>query len=232
MKGIHGFTLVEMAIVLVIIGLLLAGLLMPLSAQVDQRKISETQRAMDEIRDALTGFAVANGRLPCPAISTVNGQEDLTGGVCTGGKRVGFIPWATLGVSKLDAWGHIFRYSVTPAFASAAAPFTLTTPRDITIQTRDGGGALVNLSNAGDIPAVVVSHGKDGFGSFSDNGTAQAPVPAANVDEAANAGSATGFVSRVQADNPAAGGGAFDDMVVWVSPNTLFNRMVSAGRLP
>jgi prepilin-type N-terminal cleavage/methylation domain-containing protein len=231
MKETRGFTLVEMAIVLVILGLLLAGLLMPLSAQVDQRKISETQKAMDEIRDALIGFAVANGRLPCPAISAGNGQEDVTGGVCTGGKRVGFIPWATLGVSKLDAWGHIFRYSVTPAFASAA-PFTLTTPRDITIQTRDAAGALVNLSNAGDIPAVVVSHGKNGFGSFSDNGTAQAPVPAANVDEAANGGSGTGFVSRVQADNPAAGGGAFDDMVAWVSPNTLFNRMVSAGRLP
>jgi prepilin-type N-terminal cleavage/methylation domain-containing protein len=40
-----GFTLVEMAIVLVIVGLLLGGLLMPLSAQIEQRRIGETQKA-------------------------------------------------------------------------------------------------------------------------------------------------------------------------------------------
>ncbi len=55
-----GFTLVEMAIVLVIVGLLLGGLLMPLSAQVEQRRIGETQKALDEIKEALVGFAIAN----------------------------------------------------------------------------------------------------------------------------------------------------------------------------
>ncbi|MDP2785976.1 MAG: prepilin-type N-terminal cleavage/methylation domain-containing protein, partial [Sulfurimicrobium sp.] len=65
-----GFTLVEMAIVLIIIGLLLGGLLMPLSAQMEQRRISETQKTLDEINQALIGFAVANKRLPCPSTQT------------------------------------------------------------------------------------------------------------------------------------------------------------------
>ena len=27
-------------------------------------------------------------------------------------------------------------------------------------------------------------------------------------------------------------GGEFDDLVTWISPNILYNRMISAGRLP
>ena len=129
-----GFTLVEMAIVLVIIGLLLGGMLMPLSAQMDQRRNSETQKALDEINQALIGFAVANGRFPRPATSATNGAERTT--CATEAECAGFIPWATLGVSKLDSWGKIIRYSVTLAFAgdvSGTTPFTLTSTGTKTI---------------------------------------------------------------------------------------------------
>ncbi|HLD09715.1 MAG TPA: prepilin-type N-terminal cleavage/methylation domain-containing protein, partial [Methylophilaceae bacterium] len=54
----NGFTLVEMAVVLVIVGLLLAGLLMPLSAQLDQRNTTDTQKALAEIQQALIGYAI------------------------------------------------------------------------------------------------------------------------------------------------------------------------------
>ena len=64
----RGFTLIEMAIVLMIVGLLLGGMLVPLSAQMDQRNISDTQKSLSEIKEALIGYAMANGRLPCPAI--------------------------------------------------------------------------------------------------------------------------------------------------------------------
>jgi hypothetical protein len=54
-----------------------------------------------------------------------------------------------------------------------------------------------------------------------------------NTDERTTAGPAgIAFVSRAPADNPAAAGGVFDDVVAWVSPNVLFNRMVAAGTLP
>ena len=59
MKKYHsgGFTLVEIAIVLVIVGLLIGGLLTPLAAQLEQRRGSETQKALDEAKEALFGFA-------------------------------------------------------------------------------------------------------------------------------------------------------------------------------
>ncbi len=53
--------------VLMIVGLLLGGLIVPLSAQMDQRRATETQKTLEEIKEALTGYAVINGQLPCPA---------------------------------------------------------------------------------------------------------------------------------------------------------------------
>ena len=71
-----GFTLVEMAIVMLIVALLLGGLVPTLSSQVDQRHASETSKQLDEIQQALIGYAIIYGRLPCPASDTSNGMED------------------------------------------------------------------------------------------------------------------------------------------------------------
>ena len=55
-----GFTLAELAIALVIIGILLASSFIPLSTQMELRAISDTQRSMEAIKEALIGFAQAN----------------------------------------------------------------------------------------------------------------------------------------------------------------------------
>jgi prepilin-type N-terminal cleavage/methylation domain-containing protein len=229
----RGFTLVEIAIVLVIVGFLIGGLVTPLTMQIEQRKVSETQRALDEAREALIGFALRNGYLPCPAVSATNGLEDRAGTVCNEEKRQGFLPWATLGLPKLDGWNHLFRYSVTPAFADSAARFTLKTPRDISVQTRDASGALIAATAANDIPAVILSHGKNGFGATSELGIPAAAAVAGNLDEQTNADAAgVNFVTRTIGADAASPGGEFDDVVLWLSPNILFSRMVAAQRLP
>ena len=229
----RGFTLVEMAIGMLVIALLIGSILVPLQTQVEQRKISETEKALSEIREALVGYALMHGNLPCPAISALDGTEDRTTGVCTGGKRQGFLPWATLGTPKLDSWGRIFHYSVTPAFANSTTKFTLATARDISIQTRDDAGNPIALSNADDIPAVVSSFGRNGYWGTMENGSAIGDVSPANADEDAN-GNGTGedFFSRTATQNTAVTGGEFDDLVTWLSPSVLFARMVAAGRLP
>jgi prepilin-type N-terminal cleavage/methylation domain-containing protein len=229
----HGFTLVEIAIVLVVVGLLIGGLITPLSTQLEQRRTTDTQRAMDDARDALIGFSVRNGYLPCPAISAANGLEDRTGERCTNERRTGFLPWATLGMPKLDSWGHLYFYSVTPEFADSALPFQLSTPRDITVATRDAAGNLVAATAPNDIPAVILSVGKNGFGGFSDLGVRAADAGAGNADEKVNMNpGGTAYIARGASDNAALPGGAYDDLVVWVSPNILFNRMLAARRLP
>ena len=190
---------------------------------------------MAEIREALIGFAMANGHLPCPAISATDGAEDRVGSACKNNTRQGFIPWVTLGVPRADAWSRLFHYSVTLAYSNSTTRFDLTTARDITIKTRNAGGGFVNVSNADDIPAVVLSHGKNGYGATLYSGVAFGGVSATNVDEQKNVtGDGTGetFIFREQSDNTSTSGGEFDDLVVWLSPNILFNRMVAAGKLP
>ena len=241
----RGFSLIEMAIVLLIMGLLLGGGLALLGPQIEAQKFKDTQRTLEDAKEALIGFALANGRLPRPATSTVNGTEDpvtcgVSEAICTG-----YIPWTTLGVNKLDAWGKVIRYSVTPAFTTTFTLSPAPTVPTKKIQTRDAAGTLVYLAGTaaacttlnGCVPAVIFSHGKNNFG-ITNAGTAipNSSVGATNLDEITNnngAGPGVTFIQRTPSDNTAAAfGGEFDDIVTWLSPNILFNRMVQAGRLP
>ena len=51
------------------------------------------------------------------------------------------------------------------------------------------------------------------------------------LDEAANLDGNRVFVSHTPAQDTATNG-EFDDLMIWLSPNILFNRMVAAGKLP
>lgn len=235
-KQSSGFTLVEIAIVLVILGLLLGGMLMPLSKQMEQRRIEQTQKSLDEVNQALMGFAIANGYLPCPADPTVASGAAGAGQArardvssCTGGNH-GVLPWATLGVNETDAWGNRYTYRVTASFADTTngtgcsltpkvgVSFELCSAGDATVRATSGGTTL-----ATGIPAVVVSHGKNGAGAYNTSGI-QLTV-SADADEAENSDADTEFVNKTGTDT-------YDDIVAWMTPNTLFNRMVAAGKLP
>ena len=157
MKSMRGFTLVELAVALLIVGLLLAGALIPLSSQLELTNIANTQRTMDEIKQALLGFVQVNGRLPCPARGqTPDGTTDSVtwapASFAAGAEQLdsttnyrcytvtGVLPWATLGVPETDAWGRRFTYRVSAAFADFPPPTNLTP----TIESRGvpAGGAL------------------------------------------------------------------------------------------
>lgn len=210
-----GFTLVEMAIVLLIVGLLLGGLLPTISSQVEQRRVNETRRLMDEIQQALVGYAVIYKRLPCPAQPTI-ATGSANAGVMDCTITNGVVPWATLGISETDAWGRRFTYTVTNSFSTT--DILLTSAGGITIKSSVGG---TNVATG--IPVVFVSHGTNGAGAYTSDGN-QIPT-SADADEAENANANTTFVNRDF-------GPTYDDLVTWVSPNTLFNRMVAAGKLP
>lgn len=231
MRRIAGFTLVELAIALAIIALLLGMLIVPLGTQVDQRRINDTQKQISLINEAIIGFTVANGRLPCPAIGTTAntavgaGTESrntaVVPAVCTG--TDGVIPWVTLGLAETDAWGRRFTYRVTGTMADdpaggLQATFSLTDSGNITVTT--GGAAPVNIATT--IAAVVVSHGKNGLGAYHTNGS---QLGGAAGDELENADADALFVSRIHEPN-------FDDIVGWVSSNVLKSRMVAASVLP
>ena len=232
----NGFTLAELAIVLLIVGLLLAGFLTPLSTQIDVQRTGQTQKSLDDIKDALLGFAVSHGYLPCPdktggvgAGVPNDGQEDIdAGGNCVA--QEGNLPWNTLGLPGVDAWGNYFHYRITPVFAarSPAVPFSLSSAGNMSICPNQACTPSAIVTN---VPAVALSYGKNGYGAISSTGASNPPVPIGNTDESENTNQNTTFVSRgkTSIDTPS---GEFDDIIVWLSANILFNRMVAARRLP
>lgn len=215
----RGFTLVELAVALTIVALLIGMFIVPLGTQMDAQRIAETQKQLELAREAVLGFAVARGRLPCPATrNTATGAGGAGTENCALGE--GVLPWADLGVPETDAWGRRFTYRVTPAFADAPpagmqASFAIGDNGTITA-TNGAGNIAINL------PAIIVSHGKNGLGGFDPRGI---QMPAAAGDEAENTDNDDTFVSRTFAAD-------FDDVLVWVSGNVLKSRMVAAGRYP
>jgi prepilin-type N-terminal cleavage/methylation domain-containing protein len=73
----RGFTLVELAVVILIVSLLLGGLVATIDAQANARAAAQTEQSMQLARDALIGFAIRQERLPCPAMENV----DFVGGL-------------------------------------------------------------------------------------------------------------------------------------------------------
>lgn len=251
----RGFTLAEIAIVLSIVLLLLGGMLMGLSAQIDNRNRSETQALINDTVAALLGFAAANGRLPCPAIGGSKGNESTSGVVgaspCTNPWN-GFVPGRALGLTQLDAngllldgWGNPIRYAVTTATSDA-----FTTTDGIRAQWLGPGGLTSDLricsSGAGvtgagtasaDCPssvrqsdsavAVVYSLGKNSSSSAGGTGADESQNPNPRTTVVAD----RVFISH-EPTAATAPGGEFDDIVAWLSPNILYNRMIAAGRLP
>ncbi|MDH2918251.1 MAG: prepilin-type N-terminal cleavage/methylation domain-containing protein [Sideroxydans sp.] len=237
-----GFTLIEMAMVLMIIALVLGGLLPVISGQIEQQRSAETRKQLAEIREALLGFAVSNNRLPCPADGTLNtGVEATTGAgtalVCSSITALtasgGVLPWTTLGVSETDAWGRRFTYRVTSTFAdgadgtSDAAAAACPTSTGVSFKLCSQANLNVLIAAAGanvaaNLPVVVVSHGKNGLGAYTQQG---AQLPGALGDELENANTTNSFVSHETTSS-------FDDLLVWIPPNLLTSRMIAAGKLP
>jgi prepilin-type N-terminal cleavage/methylation domain-containing protein len=239
----RGFTLVEIAIAIFIITILLGSILVPLTTQVEQRQVSETQKMLDDIKEALIGHAVAKGYLPCPdrtsggagtANDTANdGVEDYnTGtGVCFSTTATGNVPWVTLGLGASDPWGNRFRYRVHSSYAqrSPAAVFNMSTVTNLTV-TATSGGALLTAASPDGAVAVVISHGKNGYGAMNAQTNTARPAPT-SVDELDNSAGGTSYTSR-PITPVGSTAGEFDDIVTWLGKYTLYNRMVAAGKLP
>lgn len=130
-----GFTLVEMAVVLLITALMLGAGLAMLAPWLAKAKINSTQSKLEHIADALSFYAQQHGRLPCPADPTVaiganfgvqrtNGAPEECGdGSGTPGQYVGMVPFRDLGLNEesvMDGWGNPITYAPSKAVTTPA----------------------------------------------------------------------------------------------------------------
>ena len=239
MTSQRGFTLIEMAIVLVIITILIGGLAMPLSAQIQARRVAETKKTLDEARDALLGYAMMTATnplgapqdfryFPCPDV-TGDGIEDRSGAACSSSVNFisyGWLPWVTLGTASQDAWGNRLRYAIVSQYANSDTGFfrkTPTTSSFIQICTTRTCPSPLVASNA---VFALISHGPNGWGALNVNGTTLA-LPSGG-DEAQNLAQSLPVVTRTPTQANAALG-EFDDLVAWLPATELILRVCPTG---
>ncbi|MDH5722460.1 MAG: prepilin-type N-terminal cleavage/methylation domain-containing protein, partial [Alphaproteobacteria bacterium] len=182
-----GYSLIELAIALVIIGLVIVPAITLYRVQVVQERIDRTEAAVNRTTNAIGGFRSVFGRYPCPAPLDAPrgdvryGLEDCTlgtfgscvGGTCTtasnrigiGEILIGALPFKTLNMQEFeayDAYGSRLVYGVT---------YRLTN-----VGTFDmGAGGITILDKNGDQMTdiedsahfTVISYGEDPVGAYS-----------------------------------------------------------------
>jgi type II secretory pathway pseudopilin PulG len=245
-----GFTILELVVSLFVVALLLGSVMSPLQTQVEERRVSETKRLLDQAHEALLGYAAAHGYFPCPADAASNGQEAFGTNHNTGSCPVwhGFLPAALLGLGPadaqgyaIDAWGlstNRIRYAVSNhAVAGVVSPFT-----------RMNGFRSVPMMAIAATPLLHVCESGVGVNPGTDCGTAVTLASnAVVVVWSTGANAATGGASMHEAENPNSNGGSvdrifvsrvrstvpgneFDDMLTWVAAPALLSRLVVAGQ--
>lgn len=120
-----GFSLVELAIVLFIMGLLLQVSIEPLGMRLEHNRRVQAAKQLDEVRMHLRAHWVSYGHLPCPIVAGVDSEEDCH-------TSAGGVPAATLSIvgsvnragELLDPWGRALGYSVSSTDVDANDPET------------------------------------------------------------------------------------------------------------
>lgn len=177
---LYGFSLIEMAIALVIMGQV-AGLYLMYSSHSNSTECySSTQTELTSINLALQNFAAKNDRYPRPADRRLAsgdpqyGREATTAEVAAGaidtvnGALYGALPFQSLGMNEnfaADCWANKFTYVVTANFAKPGTPPGTGDLRDETMP-----GVITVKSNASnalitDAAYAVISHGQDALGA-------------------------------------------------------------------
>ncbi|MBF0194431.1 MAG: type II secretion system protein [Magnetococcales bacterium] len=229
-----GFTLIEMATVLMIIGLLASLGMTLLKTKMEQTSYKVTQKRLDVIKETLIAYLRVNKELPCPDTDAVpDGAENST---CNNlADSFGIIPWSSLGLSRetaLDGWNNFFSYHVSATTNDWTTVATLNDADvgDFTIQQRNSSGTSSG-SDITQIVAVIISHGPNGDGAYTIKGTRNT-LPAANeADELENTNADVTYVQRNFSDDTTATNGAFDDVVLTLSTSDLVSPLIDEGAL-
>ena len=223
----QGFSLLEVSIVLLIMGLLLGSVMKPLGAGIVDRQRNETLKQLIDIRESLIGYASVHHRLPCPVSVGGAGVQSPVDPCLL---AHGYVPAAALGISGrydsngllTDSWGLPIQYHVTLSDADSDGLADFTTAeemRDVGMQNLAPeyevcDGSACSQLRANHVPVVLISTGK---------------IQSGSADETENQNSDSRFVSR---DLDGVGADQFDDIVVWLSGNILLTRLLQAHVLP
>lgn len=196
-----GFTLIEIAIVLVILGILAGGGMSLLSVLTERKARNETIAYLKSTKEALISFANISGRLPWA-------DTDNDGNENTGSAR-GRLPYLTLNLTPADFYKRVLIYESNsslsvdrPTGCSALKNGLAGSPEMV-----DADGS----TTAFPVAAVIVSAGPmdaDNNGNVFDD-----------ITDSTHNGDNTDGVPNYVRHPPVA---VFDDLILYISGNELF----------
>jgi len=254
-----GFTLIEIAIVLLIVAILLGYSVAMLPKQQELKQYRHAESEMNSILEHLIAFAQVNGRLPCPDTSTdteapansVDGEEDQLNDPNDGCEAYfGFLPARTLGINGkynddgvlIDPWGWGYGYAVSNVNAGGGGD---TNPDLVT------GNGIRNEGMATVLPDLQICDDSQTAGTHvncaaTTGGNLVIDNVAAVVISQGKDNSLAAPMSPIQEENTddfddgtndkvyifSPRRDDYDDLVKWIPRNLLFSRMLDAGQLP
>jgi type II secretory pathway pseudopilin PulG len=247
-----GFTLIELAVVLFLVALLLGALLGPVTLRLEAEQRARAEAYLAEVKQALIGFALRTGRLPCPDTSVPEEDEERTPPNCTTNveatcdSAAGELPFGDLGVGGRDPWGHRTRYYVSRVVVSSLqeCPQTSNRRRFLTLESSTDDGDTIMVATRGEnrnlvlvargVAAAILSEGA------RPHGIAQPGSDELNNYAAAGGTSTAATLLRIRPPNreqptvcddavPSQPACHFDDIVDWLPLTVLQYHLVAAG---
>jgi len=182
----QGFTLIEIAMVVLIIGLITSGLLLGMGGIIDSAKYKDDQQRLKDIKTALLSHVAQKGYLPCPDIDN-DGVENRTGNSCESHR--GFLPHIDLNTHAYNAYNARFYYQIdntlTPPSTSSSVYFQRPGASKDDINKAESGRLSVceKLSGttcenylAKNVPVIVASFGKNSVEAWGDYSNTTPPI--------------------------------------------------------
>ena len=199
-----GFTLIEMAIVMVIIGILAGGGVSMIGILTKRKARIETIDYLKQAQAALISFADINGRLPW---ADTNGDGTENSGAASGN-----LPYQSLRLSPTDPYKRTLRYEINANLGSNLSTSCTALKSGLT-----GGPAVVDADGAGGafpIAAILVSAGTqdaDSDGNVFDDITA-------GTHQGDNRDGNPNYIRHPSVD-------IFDDLVIYLGENELYGKI-------
>lgn len=233
----RGFSLVELSLVLVVIGVLAGSAVIPLTSVIRQSHYRQTDAQLAIIREAMHGYLVSHGKLPCPLDNDlINPAKTDATASCQ--RSLGGVPAAALGImgersatgAVLDSWGNPIQYAVSlsdnKTMGQVGVPDWLTTgePANVGVEHLDAGLSLCRVAAANRCSRVDLIADQIVWVVYSTGESQSATGIQVENQDSDSVFAVTAYSSNV--DSP------FDDQLVWASRSELVYWLLRANWLP